>query len=290
MMRLDKDENVPRKTCVVFFVIDTSDSMSGARIGAVNSAIEETLIKFREMNMDDADAEIEVAILAFSSGARWITPNCPVKPENYRIDLDAGGKRDMGEAFMMLEASLNKNSGFMQEASKSYAPVIILMTDGEPTDDYKTHLTKLQNNGWFKVSVKVALAVGDEANDQILMEFTGSKEAVVRIPDGRNAGEKLSKMIQFIAVADEKVCTSYGYDENTKLNQEQLDLNEVISSDDWDDWGDDSWSDSPQDNISNQTKNRIKTGQIELFVQPSELDKINSAKKIACWLVMKDSL
>ena len=106
----------------------------------------------------------------------------------------------MGEAFRMLEEKLHKNNGFMQGALRSYAPVILLMTDGEPTGDYKSHLMKLQNNGWFKASTKVALAIGDEANESVLMEFTGSKEALVRVRDGSNASEKFAKMVQFIAV------------------------------------------------------------------------------------------
>jgi len=197
---------VPRKTCIVFFIIDASASMAGIRIGAFNSAIEQTLEKFKEINADSADAEIEIAILTFSSGARWLTPNGSVKVEYYYwndLTADESDRCDMGEAFRLLEEKLHRGSGFMQKPSLSYAPILHLITDGEPTDDYKKYLTRLQNNRWFKVSLKIALAVGDDANDAVLMEFTGSKESVVRVADGVNAGEKLKKMIQFIAVAED---------------------------------------------------------------------------------------
>jgi len=241
--------SVPRKTTMLFFIIDTSGSMAGTRIGAVNSAIEQTLEKLREMNADSADAEIEVALLEFSSGARWLTPNGPMKVENYYwSDLDADGLTAMGEAFRMLEEKLHKSSGFMQRASGSYAPVLFLMSDGEPNDDYKTHLARLQNNGWFKASTKVALAIGDEANDYVLMEFTGSKEAVVRVPDGRNAGEKLAKMVQFIAVTSSQVASN-PTDSSDKTKQEQLEEALQAAVNDDDDWdvggssggGDDDW-------------------------------------------------
>jgi len=229
-MSHDKYENEPRKTCVVFFVIDTSDAMSGEKIRVVNSAIKEMIEQFKIINSDNLCAEIGVAILAFSSGARWLTPNGPMKPENYSwSDLDAGGKRDIGEAFRMLEEKLHRSSGFMQRANSSCKPIIFLMTDGEPTDVYKTHLARLQNNWWFKASNKVALAIGDEVNNHVLMEFTGSNEAVVR---PGNAGEKLARMIKFIAVTDEQVCTDYGNDEDTNLSQIQSDLNVCLSSGD----------------------------------------------------------
>lgn len=229
-------ESIPRKTTVLFFVIDTSGSMAGTRIGAVNSAVEQTLEKLKEMNNDNPDAEIEVAFLEFSSDARWLTPNGPMKVENYYwADLDASGLTSMGEAFRKLEEKLHKSSGFMQRASGSNAPVLFLMSDGEPNDDYRKYLAKLHKNPWFKVSIKVALAIGDEANDSVLMEFTGSKEAVVRVPDGRDAGEELAKMIRFIAVTSSQVASNPA-ESSDKTKQELLEeaLQSAHVDDDWD--------------------------------------------------------
>ena len=195
-------ESVPRKTTILFFIIDTSGSMAGTRIGAVNSAIEQTLEKLREMNADSADAEIEVALLEFSSGARWLTPNGPMKVENYYwSDLDADGLTDMGEAFRMLEEKLHKSSGFMQRASGSYAPVLFLMSDGEPTDDYKSGLSVLQQNNWYKYAIKVAVAIGDDANTDVLKEFTGNIEAVVTV----HTPEALRKMIRFVSITSSQI-------------------------------------------------------------------------------------
>ena len=111
---------VPRKTCIVFFVIGTSESMGGARIGAVNSTLEQTIEKLREISADSVDAEINVALLEFSSRARWFTPMWPIRVENYYWKyLVASGKHDMGEAFRMLDEKLRLNSGFMQRPSMS---------------------------------------------------------------------------------------------------------------------------------------------------------------------------
>lgn len=234
----EKRESVPCKTMVLFFIVDTSGSMSGTRIGAVNSAIEQTLEKLRDMNENNADAEIEVAFLEFSNGAQWLTPTGPMKVGNYYwSDLEADGLTYMGEAFKMLNEKLSKTSGFMKRASGSHAPVLFLMSDGEPNDDYKTHLAKLQQNAWFKVSIKVALAIGDDANDHVLQEFTGSKESVVRVPDGQNAGEKLAKMVQFIAITSSQVASNHG-DASSISKQEILeDAIQAAVSDDDGGWG-----------------------------------------------------
>ena len=63
-----------RKSLPVFFIVDTSGGMAGSSIAALNSAIEQMLEKLKEMNDASADAEIEIAFLEFSSGARWLTP------------------------------------------------------------------------------------------------------------------------------------------------------------------------------------------------------------------------
>ena len=163
-------ESVPRKKMVVIFIVDTSANMAGQRIEIVNAAVEQTLEKIREMNADNDDAEIEVAILEFSTGARWLTPNGLVKPENiYWSYLAANEFRgcDMGEAFRMLEEKLHRGGGFMQGAYYLYyAPKIFLFSATEPTDDYKPHLEKLHHNLFFRKSIKVAIPIGDETNER----------------------------------------------------------------------------------------------------------------------------
>ena len=232
-------EIMPRKTVIIFFIIDTSGSMAGTRIGAVSSALEETLEKLREMNANNTLVEIKVALLEFSNSANWLTPIGPVYPENYIwTDLNAEGMTAMDEAFRLLEEKLHISSGFMKEASGSYAPVLFLMTDAEPSTDYTAQLANLKKNKWFIVSTKIALSIGDENNDHILEDFTGSKEAVVRVPSGNNAGAKLAKMINFLAVNTLDIVTQQGND-NPKTKQEQVEdaIQEAVSDDDFFDVG-----------------------------------------------------
>ena len=98
----DEVVEVPRRTMVLFFVVDTSGSMSGAKIGTVNSAIEEVVPELKDISESNADAQIKVATLSFSTGARWID-SAPVAAENFRWNyLDASGVTDLGAACMQL--------------------------------------------------------------------------------------------------------------------------------------------------------------------------------------------
>lgn len=196
----DEVVEVPRRTMVLFFVVDTSGSMSGAKIGTVNSAIEEIVPELKDISESNADAQIKVATLSFSTGAKWID-SAPVAAENFRWNyLDANGVTDLGEACLQLNEKLSRNA-FMSEVTGSYAPAIFLMSDGEPTDNYKHGLDKLKQNNWFKKAIKVAIAIGDDANQSVLADFTGNSEAVITV----HSPEALKKWIQFVSVTSSQI-------------------------------------------------------------------------------------
>jgi uncharacterized protein YegL len=194
---------VPRKTMVLFFLIDTSGSMFGTKIGSVNNAIEEIVPDLKAMSDGNPDAQIKIAALEFSSGVKWLTESGPVPADTFRWNpVDAMGVTDMGEAFRELREKLSKTA-FMQEATGSYAPVIFLMTDGEPTDDWEKPLNELRENRWFEHAIKIALAVGDDANIDVLKKFVDTEDAVVKATNS----ELLKKMIKFVSVRSSQVAS-----------------------------------------------------------------------------------
>ncbi len=191
----DQIVEVPRRTMVLFFLVDTSGSMRGEKIGTVNSAVEEIVPVLKDISESNADAQIKVATLAFSTGARWIE-DAPVAAEDFRWNyLNADGVTDLGEACRQLNDKLSRNE-FMSDATGSFAPAIFLMSDGAPTDDYKRGLEKLKQNKWFKKAIRVAIAIGRDVNEDVLAEFTGNMEAVIHAHNP----EALRKWIQFVSV------------------------------------------------------------------------------------------
>ena len=72
MSLLDEQVSVPRRTMTLFFLIDTSGSMEGNKIGAVNDAVANVLPMLDEISAENPDAEIKVAALEFSSGVNWL--------------------------------------------------------------------------------------------------------------------------------------------------------------------------------------------------------------------------
>lgn len=231
MGAFDEVDEAPRRTMVLFFLIDVSGSMDGQKIGSVNVSLEEVMPFIQDISANNADAQIKVAALEFSSGTEWMYPQ-PIEVENFQWrNLEAGGLTSLGEAYTELNSKLSATHGFMNEAAGSFAPAIILCSDGEPTDDYKRALEKLRNNNWFKAAIKVAIAIGDDANQSILAEFTGNSEAVLTVHNK----EQLKKIIHFVSVTASQVASSHssvGKDAPETKHDENIEkITEAINND-----------------------------------------------------------
>lgn len=187
----------PRRVMTLFYLVDTSGSMSGSRIGTVNAAMEECIPLLKEVAQANDDAEIRVAILQFSSGCSWVTPATgPVGLEDLIWnDLNAGGLTEFGEALLELDKKLSRNE-FLKSQTGAYAPVILLLSDGGPTDNWNNGLEKIKQNNWFKHAIKIAIDIESGSDRFVLEQFTGNPEAILDAKDTAT----LKKMIHKVSV------------------------------------------------------------------------------------------
>jgi uncharacterized protein YegL len=115
-------------------------------------------------------------------------------------NLSAEGVTDLGSALKELGDKMSRNS-FLKAPSASVAPVIMLLSDGQPTDDYQSALALLKNNNWFKSAVKVAIAIGGDADQDVLAEFTGDINTVIAV----YTPEVLRTMIKKVSVTSSQI-------------------------------------------------------------------------------------
>jgi uncharacterized protein YegL len=216
MSSIVDNSGITRRTMVLFFIVDTSGSMSGAKIGSLNDAIRETVPDLKDLSAHNTDAKIEIQALKFDSSVTWLYPQ-PIDSEQFVWnDLSTGGCTELGAALKELNAKLSHSHGFMKSDSGSFAPVIILLSDGEPTDEYKPELEEIKKNTWFKHAIKVAIAIGNDANKRILAEFTGQAELVIEVHNKAD----LKKFIKFLSVTASQVNSrSSGVNDTSKQGQ-----------------------------------------------------------------------
>ena len=172
-----------------FWIVDCSGSMYGEKIGIVNNTIQECIPEMRSAADNNPNAQLLIRALQFSSGASWITTT-PVPVEDYGWeDMDANGLTELGKAFDLLAAQLS----IPPMPERALPPVIVLLSDGQPTDDYKRSLEKLKKLPWFRKAVKIAISIGQDADDDVLVEFCGNNELVLQA----NNAAALAKMIKW---------------------------------------------------------------------------------------------
>lgn len=82
-------------------------------------------------------------------------------------------------------------------SERALPPVLVLLSDGQPTDDYKKSLDKLLHLPWGKKAVRIAISIGQDADDDVLEQFTGNRELVLQA----NNPQALVKMIKWASTA-----------------------------------------------------------------------------------------
>lgn len=187
----------PRKELHVFYVLDTSGSMEGAKISALNHAMEECTEALKTLAKSNGDAKLKIAVMEFNSGCKWITSNGPEDlEEDFEYEyLEAGGLTDIGAALKELNSKLSRHA-FLNSMTGALMPVIIFMTDGYATDDYTKALEEIRKNRWFARGTKIGFALGDDPDVKMLSSVVGNSEAVIKTTDL----DLFKRLMKFVSV------------------------------------------------------------------------------------------
>ena len=184
------------------WLCDCSGSMSiNGKIEVLNRAIRESLPEMKRVANDNPNANVLVRAIKFSDSAQWHVPTeTPVNSFNW-TDLTAGGLTDMGKALLLLAEQLK----MPPMTDRALPPVLVLISDGQPTDDFDTGLRALMNEPWGKKAVRIAIAVGQDADKDTLQKFINHPE--LRPLEANNA-ETLVRYIKWASTAVLKAASS----------------------------------------------------------------------------------
>jgi uncharacterized protein YegL len=160
-----------RRPLHFFIVVDCSGSMaSDGKMASLNTAVQEVLPQLADIAAHNPHAQLLVRVVRFASGASWHL-STPTPPEEVVwSDLTAGGYTDLGAALLLLKGALTVPP--MEE--RALAPAIVLISDGMPTDDFRPALEELVSLPWGRRSVRMAVAIGHDADYETLVRFIGN--------------------------------------------------------------------------------------------------------------------
>lgn len=175
------------------WLADCSISMrSMGKIEALNDSIRKAIPFMQEVAYENPNAQVYVRAIKFSSGASWhVEERTPIEKFAWE-DLDVNGVTDLGQALYLLKDALKVT----EMSARALPPVIVLISDGQPTDDYQSALKSLMEEPWAVKAVKIAIAIGKSANKRVLKEFCGDQGIEVLSADN---AETLVEYIKWVS-------------------------------------------------------------------------------------------
>ena len=151
----------------VYLLLDTSGSMYGEPIAAVKNGVEMLLPTLRQ---DPYALETAyISIITFDSTAQQIVPLTDLI--NFKVpDLVASGTTALGSALTLVSSRIEKEvQKTTAETKGDWRPLVFVMTDGAPTDDWKKGVEKFKA---ARTGVVIACAAGRAAQTDVLKNIT----------------------------------------------------------------------------------------------------------------------
>lgn len=163
----------------VYLVLDTSGSMHGEAIEAVKNGVQVLVSTLRQ---DPYALETAyLSVITFDSTAQQLVPLTELGSFQ-QPNIQASGTTALGEALSLLANKIDTEVGKTTTDQKGdWKPLVFLMTDGAPTDDWQKGLNDIKK---VKTGMIVACAAGPSVDTSILKQIT---EIVVQLDTADSA-------------------------------------------------------------------------------------------------------
>lgn len=154
------------KPLPVVLLLDTSGSMAGEKIDTLNTAVGKMLNTFAKNEV--RETEFLVSVVTFGGNATLAVP--PSRASKVRLgSFRAEGGTPLGAALRMVKEMIEDKD---QTPSRAYRPLVVLVSDGVPTDEWQGPLTDFVETGRSTKCDRMAMGIGAEA-------FTGGAKTML---------------------------------------------------------------------------------------------------------------
>lgn len=180
---------------LTYLCIDTSGSMRGEPIEAVNAGLQSLLTSLRQNPY--ALESVHLSVTTFDSDIKQILPMTPLTQVSIpEIVCPDSGATLIGEALEHIAQAVQRDQRPSDDESQSdWRPILILLTDGKPTDllAYSDIIPVIKSLGFGNI---VACAAGPKADASYLKQLT---DTVVSLDTMDAAG--FAKFFQWVSAA-----------------------------------------------------------------------------------------
>lgn len=174
MSELKKFQVQTARPLPIIVLADTSGSMSvDGKVEALNRGLQEMIASFAKESR--LRAEIQVSVITFGgSQAELNLPLTPAHQLQSFTPLLAEGMTPLGGALSLVSQMIEDKDCI---PSRAYKPVIVLVSDGYPNDDWQGPFTRLVNGERSSKATRFAMAIGADADEAMLSDFANDPEA-----------------------------------------------------------------------------------------------------------------
>jgi len=179
----------------VIILADASGSMhADNNIGVLNNSIREMIDSLKDEQ--SLRAEVYISVIVFGAHESKIHLPFTKASEIEWSDVAASGRTPMGDAFVKVQNLIEDKSIV---PSRAYAPTIVLLSDGRPTDEWEDPLSGLLSSPRASKANRMAMSIGADKEDQkVLEEFLGDSDLKVFEV---NQAREISKFFRFVTMS-----------------------------------------------------------------------------------------
>ena len=173
----------------IIVLADTSGSMRGSKINELNLALRDMVLTLN--TADDIRGKFQLCLISFGGRVEVVQPL--VDTDGLTLpELSASGNTPMGQALEVAKKIIEDRDTI---PSRAYAPTIVLISDGIPTDCSENVSRKSEYDNWAPLRElctegrsskcqRLALGIGRDADLTMLKAFVNNPSIpVIRVKD-----------------------------------------------------------------------------------------------------------